>query len=104
MPGSVSVVIFGAIMFIAMALIYAFSGGSLLITERLGRLWRPPGQEQAGLKEIAPEIDSTRSSPGSPRLLPFLIRTKLRKQTSVWYGRASGGPKRRRPFASRGLL
>ena len=40
MPGSVSIVVFAAIIFIALALIYAFSGGSLLITERLGRLWQ----------------------------------------------------------------
>ena len=51
MPGSVSIVIFGAIIFIVMALTYAFSGGSLLITERLGHLWRLPGHEAPGLKE-----------------------------------------------------
>ena len=57
MFGSVSVVIFGAIIFIVMALIYAFSGGSLLITERLGRLWRPPGQRASGFERIEAEID-----------------------------------------------
>ena len=59
MLGSVSVVIFGAIIFVVMALIYAFSGGSLLITERLGRLWRPPGQPRVGLKESKRKLTDT---------------------------------------------
>jgi tight adherence protein C len=51
MPGSVSVVVFGSIIVVAMALVFAFSGGSLMITERLGRLWRVPGRERADYKQ-----------------------------------------------------
>ncbi|MGO8792457.1 MAG: type II secretion system F family protein [Terriglobia bacterium] len=51
MPGSISIVVFVAVLFIGIALIFAFSGGSLMITERLGRLWRIPGHESRGFKE-----------------------------------------------------
>jgi tight adherence protein C len=51
MPIFVSVAVFAVIILIALALIYAFSGESVLISERLGRLWRVPGHEQAGRKE-----------------------------------------------------
>jgi len=51
MFGSASIVTFGAILVIVMALIYAFSGGSVMITDRLGRLWHPLGQERAGIGE-----------------------------------------------------
>jgi len=44
-------VVFGAVVLIALALVYAFSGGSLLITERLGRLWRLPTGHERGFKE-----------------------------------------------------
>lgn len=56
MPGSVSIVVFGAIVFIALALTFALSGGSLVITERLGRLWRLPGHERAGFKESGKKL------------------------------------------------
>ena len=69
MPGSVSVVIFGAIIFIAMALIYGFSGGSVLIAERLGRLWRPPGHDRAGFKESRRKLTDTILS-GIAKILP----------------------------------
>lgn len=59
MPASTSVVICGAIIVIVMALIYAFSGGSPLITERLRRLWRPPAQERLGLKESRRKLIDT---------------------------------------------
>ena len=77
MPGSVSVVIFGAIIFIVMALTYAFSGGSLLITERLGRLWRLPGHDQrVGLKESRRKLIGHYPRPGSPgSFLPPSDRT-----------------------------
>jgi tight adherence protein C len=48
---SVSIVIFAAILLVAMGVFYALSGGSLLITERLGRLWRLPGHDRPGFKE-----------------------------------------------------
>ncbi len=51
MPGYVSAIIFGAIIVVVMALTYAFSSGPLQITERLGHLWRLPGQERPVLKE-----------------------------------------------------
>jgi len=53
------VVIFTAIVFVALALIYAFSGSSVQITERLGRLWRPPAQERMGLKETRQKLNDT---------------------------------------------
>jgi tight adherence protein C len=59
MPGPVSVVIFAAIMVIAVALIYALSGESLMITERLGRLWRLPGQERVDSKKSRQELTQT---------------------------------------------
>jgi tight adherence protein C len=69
MFGSVSVVIFGASIFIVMALIYAFSGGSLLITDRLGRLWRLPGPERVGMKESQRKLMDKVLS-GIARILP----------------------------------
>jgi tight adherence protein C len=44
-------VVFGALVLIAVALVFAFSGGSLLVTERLGRLWRLPAGHPTGFKE-----------------------------------------------------
>jgi tight adherence protein C len=46
-----AVVVFGAVVVIALALVYAFSGGSLLVTERLGRLWRLSPGSQTSFKE-----------------------------------------------------
>jgi len=69
MPGPVSVVVFGAIMLIAVALIYALSGESLMISDRLGRLWRPPGQESAEPKKSRQELTQTIVS-GVAKLLP----------------------------------
>jgi tight adherence protein C len=51
MPASISIVVFGAVILIVMALTYAFSAGSLHITARLGHLWRLPGHDQVGFKE-----------------------------------------------------
>ncbi len=51
MPGYVTIVVFGAVIFIVMAMTYAFSAGAVPITERLGHLWRLPGHEAPGLKE-----------------------------------------------------
>jgi tight adherence protein C len=59
MSGSVTVVILGAIAFIVMAVTYAVSGGSLLITERLGRLWSLPGHERGGVKESRQKLIDT---------------------------------------------
>ncbi len=59
MPAFVSIVVFASVIFIVMALIHAFSGGSLMVTERLGRLWRVPGQERKGLKESRRKLTDT---------------------------------------------
>ena len=59
MSGSVTIVILGAIVFIVMAVTYAVSGGSLLITERLGRLWSLPGHERGGVKESRRKLIDT---------------------------------------------
>jgi tight adherence protein C len=78
-----AVVVFGAVVLIVLALGYAFSGGSLLVTERLGRLWRlPGGGSRMGLKEKRQELaawilsglarmmpTSSRQSAGAERLL-----------------------------------
>jgi tight adherence protein C len=59
MPAFVSFVVFASVIFIVMALTHAFSGGSLMITERLGRLWRLPGHERTGLKESRRKLIDT---------------------------------------------
>src|SRR6185295_3242404 len=43
---AVSGVTFLAIVFVVLALVYAFSTGTLPVTERLGRLWRPAVSKQ----------------------------------------------------------
>jgi tight adherence protein C len=48
MVWAISGVTFVAIVFVILALIYAFSTGALPVTERLGRLWQPPGAKQEG--------------------------------------------------------
>ena len=49
---ALSGITFLAIVFVVFALVYAFSTGTLPVTERLGRLWRPavPKQE-VGFRE-----------------------------------------------------
>jgi len=69
MPGFTSAVIFGAIIFIVLAVIYAFSGSPVQITERLGRLWRPPGHEHVGLKETRQKFNDMALS-GIARIFP----------------------------------
>jgi tight adherence protein C len=50
MPASVSIVILGATLLVVMALIYAFSGGSVAVADRLGRLWHDPVRERAAIR------------------------------------------------------
>jgi tight adherence protein C len=84
MLGLVSAVIFGAVMLIAMALIYALSGESLVISERLGRLWRLPGRGHVdskksrqqfrqtivtGVAKLFPSSSSDRAPEADPRLI-----------------------------------
>ena len=59
MLGSASIVTFGAIFVIVMILIYAFSGGSVMITERLGRLWQPLSQQRVGFGESRRRVVGT---------------------------------------------
>lgn len=51
MPGSITIVVFVAAVFIVMAVTFAFSASSVHITERLGHLWRLPGHDRTGFKE-----------------------------------------------------
>src|ERR1035441_2108194 len=46
MPGAISIAVFAAIFLIATGLIYALSGGSVAVSERLGRLSRTPGPDK----------------------------------------------------------
>lgn len=46
MPGAISITVFAAIFLIATGLIYALSGGSVAVSERLGRLARTPGPDK----------------------------------------------------------
>jgi tight adherence protein C len=56
MPVSISIVVFGAIILIAGGVIYALSGGSLVVSERLGRLWRVPGADRPGFRETQKQV------------------------------------------------
>jgi tight adherence protein C len=100
MPATVSIVIFGAILLVAMGVIYALSGGSLLITERLGRLSRLPGHERLGFRESQRKLfasflawvarllpSPTQSSEGDPRLIQAGFR-RPEAATAMHLGRA----------------
>jgi tight adherence protein C len=52
----IDVVVFGAIVLIVLSLTYAFSPGSLHVTERLARLWRVPGHKRTGFKQSQREL------------------------------------------------
>jgi tight adherence protein C len=56
MSGTISIVVFGATFLIAVGLIYALSGGSVVVSQRLGRLWRPPGHDRPGVKQTPEQI------------------------------------------------
>ena len=56
MLGPVSFVIFAAVIVIVMAVIYAFSGGSAMMSDRLGRLWSPAGPQRVGIKESRQQV------------------------------------------------
>lgn len=62
-------VVFGAVVLIAVAVVFAFSGGSLLVTERLGRLWRLPAAYQTGFKEKGKALGAWLLS-GVAKILP----------------------------------
>lgn len=68
MPGPVAV-IFLAVVLIALAMFYAFSSRTLLVTERLGHLWRHSGKYQPALKERRQQLISWILS-GVAKILP----------------------------------
>jgi len=55
MPGAISIVIFAATFLIATGLIYALSGGSVALSERLGRLSRTPGLDKPSSVKQTPQ-------------------------------------------------
>jgi tight adherence protein C len=76
---AVSGVTFAAIVLIVMALAYAFSAGTMPITERLTRLWRLPGQVETGFKERQKErVQRVLSDVG--KLLPSSPKTESQLQ------------------------
>jgi len=50
MPGPV-VVMFGAILLVVMALVYAFSGSNVVISERLGHIWKHTARSRPAFQE-----------------------------------------------------
>ena len=70
MPATISIVVFGAIIFIALALTYALSGGSLVVTKRLGQLWRIPSRAPGGFKEARRQVTG-KILAGIGKLIPF---------------------------------
>ena len=89
MPGSVTIVVFGSIVVVAAAMVYAFSGPSRVITDRLTRLGNAPGRERMGVREIPRGLTDTilawiaRLFPGAPGRTtesdPRLIRAGFRR-------------------------
>ncbi len=69
MPGIIQLVVFGAVVLIVMSLTYAFSPGSLHVSERLGRIWRLPGQGRPGFKQSQRQLVE-RIVSGIGRILP----------------------------------
>ena len=57
MPVTITIVVFASIIFIALALTYALSGGAMPVTKRLGRLWQPAGStpSNVGFKQAQQE-------------------------------------------------
>lgn len=51
MPGTVTLVIFASVILVVLAVAYAFSGSSVVVSDRLSRLWRSPERESIGLEE-----------------------------------------------------
>ncbi len=98
MIGSV-VIIFVAVMVVMMALTFAFSSGRLLVTERLGRLWRIPTSRAADFAEKRNElgawilgilgsiIPTSSSGTAEPNIL--LVRAGYRKPEAAMAMRAA---------------
>jgi tight adherence protein C len=82
---AVSGVTFLAIVFVVLALVYAFSTGTLPVTERLVRLWRPPTPKQeVGFREKQKEnvqrvlTDVGKLMPGSAKQASHTHRLMIR--------------------------
>jgi len=84
MPGAITIVIFAATFLIATGLIFALSGGSVAVSERLGRLSRTPGPDKpASVKQASRQVaekvlagiakflpaSGERATEGDPRLI-----------------------------------
>lgn len=69
MPAAVSIVIVGAIVFIVMAFMYAFSGRSVAVANRLGRLWEAPDRERMEKKGARRKVTESILS-GITKILP----------------------------------
>src|SRR5579864_8495075 len=82
---AVSGVTFVAIVLIILALVYAFSTGTLPVTERLGRLWQPPSRkEDLGFREKQKEkvqrvlTDVGKLVPGTSKQVSHVQRLMIR--------------------------
>lgn len=69
MSASISIVVFAATALIVMALIYGFSGGSVVIAERLGRLWSLSRHDRPGFEESSRKL-MDRILAGIGKILP----------------------------------
>jgi tight adherence protein C len=70
MPGAISIVVFAATFLIATGLIYALSGGSVAVSERLGRLSRTPGQDKPASVRQTPQQIAGKILSGIAKYLP----------------------------------
>jgi tight adherence protein C len=70
MPGAISIAVFAATFLIATGLIYALSGGSVAVSERLGRLSRTPGQDKPASVRQTPQQIAGRILSGIAKYLP----------------------------------
>jgi len=82
---AVSGVTFVAIVLVILALVYAFSTGTLPVTERLGRLWQPPTpKDEVGFREKQKEkvqrvlTDVGKLVPASPKGVSHTQRLMIR--------------------------
>lgn len=73
MPGPIVIVVFAAVFLIGLAVIYALSGESMVVTKRLGRLWGVTGQRRNFRETQRQVVDSLFSGVG--KLLPSAERT-----------------------------
>jgi tight adherence protein C len=72
MAGSLIIVVFGATFLIALGLIYALSGGQMVVSERLGRLWSIPrrNREEVAATKQTPQEFAGKVLTGIARYIP----------------------------------